>query len=78
MKTFTIQAANAQLDTLVDAAAGGEEIIISKEGVLVARLMPLAPPKRERVFGALKGKMRISDDFDAPLPDDIIADFEGR
>jgi hypothetical protein len=34
--------------------------------------------KVARRFGGLKGKIRIADDFDAPLPDDVLAAFEGR
>lgn len=77
MKTLTIQAVRAQLESLVDAAGGGEEIIISKAGVPTARLMPLAAKKPDRRFGTLKGTGTVADDFDAPLPPDILAEFEG-
>lgn len=78
MKTFNIHEAKTQLSRLVDAAAAGEEIIIAKAGVPAARLGPIAPTKPIRKFGLLKGKIRIADDFDAPLPPEVIADFEGR
>ncbi|MES2320520.1 MAG: type II toxin-antitoxin system prevent-host-death family antitoxin [Pseudomonadota bacterium] len=78
MKTFNIHEAKTQLTRLVNAAAGGEEIIIAKAGVPAARLGPLAAPKPPRKFGLLKGKIEIADDFDAPLPPEVIADFEGR
>jgi prevent-host-death family protein len=78
MKTFNINEAKTQLARLVDEAAAGEEIIISKGGVPAARLGPIPPTKPTRKFGLLKGKISIADDFDAPLPPEIIADFEGR
>jgi prevent-host-death family protein len=78
MQKVNIHEAKTQFSRLVDAAANGEEIIIAKAGMPTARLVPLERVKTRRRFGALKGKIRISDDFDAPLPDDLIAAFEGR
>ena len=78
MQTVNIHEAKTQFSRLVDAAAGGEEIIIAKAGKPAARLVPMEPAKVTRRFGGLKGKIRIADDFDAPLPDDVIAAFEGR
>lgn len=78
MRTFNIHAAKTQLSRLVDAAAAGEEIIIAKAGKPVARLGPLAGPRAKRRLGILAGKLRVPEDFDAPLPDEVIAGFEGR
>jgi prevent-host-death family protein len=78
MQTVNIHEAKTQFSRLVDAAAGGEEIIIAKAGKPAARLVPIERAKVKRRFGGLKGKIRIADDFDAPLPDDVIAAFEGR
>ena len=78
MRTINIHAAKTQLSRLVEAAAAGEEIIIAKSGKPVARLGPLAGPPGKRRLGILAGKLRIPEDFDAPLPDEVIADFEGR
>jgi prevent-host-death family protein len=75
MPTVNIHEAKTQFSRLVDAAAGGEEIVIAKAGKPAARLVPMA---RVRRFGGLKGKVRIAEDFDAPLPDEVIAGFEGR
>jgi prevent-host-death family protein len=69
MKTVNMQAAKAQLSTLVEEAAAGEEIVIAKAGKPVARLMPLQ--KIVRRPGRLKGKIWMSDDFDAPLPPEL-------
>ena len=78
MRTINIHAAKTQLSRLVDAAAAGEEIIIAKSGKPVARLGPLVGSPRKRRLGVLAGKLRVPEDFDAPLPDEVIEAFEGR
>jgi len=78
MQTVNIHEAKTQFSRLVDAAASGEEIVIAKAGKPAARLVPMERAKVTRRFGGLKGKVRIAEDFDAPLPGDIIAAFEGR
>lgn len=52
----------------------GEEVTIADHGQAIARLVPIAP--EERVFGAFKGRVVIADDFDAPLPPQVLAEFE--
>ena len=54
----------------------GEEIIISKAGKPMAKLTPISKPQMDRVPGLDKGVIQIPDDFDAPLPEDIIELFE--
>lgn len=79
MKNVSIPEAASNLAQLVDAAAAGEDVVIEKDGVAAVRLVRVEPAaKRPRRFGLLKGKFEIPDDFDAPLPDDVLADFEGR
>ena len=78
MPTVNVHAAKSQLSRLLDAAAAGEEVIIAKAGRPVARLVPLEPKRERRKLGILAGKLHVPDDFDDPLPDDIIAEFEGR
>jgi prevent-host-death family protein len=78
MRTVNIHAAKTQLSRLVDAAAAGEEIIIAKAGKPVARLGPLVGPQPRRRLGVLAGKLSVTEDFDAPLPDEVIEAFEGR
>ena len=73
-----IYEAKTRLSDLVDQASRGETVIIAKAGTPLAKLVPLAgAAKRKLVFGLMKGKIRIADDFDAPLPDDILAAFAG-
>jgi len=75
MKTINIHAAKTHLSSLVEEAASGEEIVIAKAGKPIARLMPLEKPDFRKTFGMLKGKIRVSDDFDAPLPPEILKAF---
>ncbi len=78
MQTLNIHEAKTQFSRLVEAVARGEEIVIARAGVPAARLVPIEREKAVRRFGGLKGQMRIADDFDEALPDDLIAAFEGR
>lgn len=78
MQTVNIHEAKTNFSRLVDAAANGEEIVIAKAGKPAARLVPMEQPKKVRRFGTLKGKVRIASDFDAPLSNDVLADFEER
>ena len=76
--TVNIHEAKTQLSRLVEDAASGQEIIIAKAGRPVARLVPLAAAVRRKQLGLLRGKIRVSPDFDAPLPDDVLDAFEGK
>ncbi len=78
MPTINIYEAKTQLSKLVDQAAAGTDVIIARAGKPVARLTRLAAPRRKIRFGLLKGKVRIGKDFDAPLPAEILAQFEGK
>lgn len=77
MKTVNIHQAKTHLSRLLGEVAEGEEIIIAKAGKPVARLLPMALETPRRKPGRLKGRIRIADDFDAPLPDDVLRCFEG-
>lgn len=74
MTVNTITEAKAQLSALVDRAANGEEIIISKAGKAMAVLVPYSRATTVRRPGRLRGQIHIADDFDT-LPDDIAAAF---
>lgn len=70
--TLNLYEAKTQLSALVDQAAAGEEIIIAKNGKPMAKLVAIRVPRKP---GRLKGKIWMSDDLDAPLPQDIIDSF---
>jgi len=77
-RSINIYEAKTHLSKLVDQAAGGEDVIISRAGKPVARLTRLKEAKRTVRFGLLKGAVKIAKDFDAPLPDEMQAQFDGR
>jgi prevent-host-death family protein len=76
-KTLNLYEAKTQLSALVDEAAAGAEIVIAKAGKPMAKLVPIRPARRRRP-GLGKGTVWMAPDFDAPLPDALIAAFEGR
>ena len=78
METVNIYEAKTQLSRLVDKAALGEDVIVSRNGKPIARITRLADFRRPIRFGVLAGKVKLSTDFDAPLPDETLGDFEGR
>jgi prevent-host-death family protein len=73
-----IHEAKTHLSRLVDDAARGDEIIIAKAGKPIARLVAIENDASPRPRGLLKGKIRIADDFDAPLPEDVLRSFDGE
>ena len=78
MEKFNVHEAKTHLSRLLDRAQEGEEFVIAKAGKPVARLGPLAPRVKKRRLGLLEGKLTIPDDFNDPLPDGVIAAFEGK
>ncbi len=75
MKTVNIHEAKTHLSRLIEEVAEGEEIIIAKAGKPRARLVPFRPEVRPRVPGSMKGKLTIPDNWDDPLPDEILRAF---
>ena len=78
MESVNIYEAKTRLSQLVDKAAAGEDVIVSRNGKPLVRITALVPEKRQIKFGVLRGKVTIAPDFDAPLPSDVLAGFEGR
>jgi len=77
VKQVNMHEAKTHLSRLVDEAAAGQEIIIARSGRPVARLVAIEKEAlKPREFGRMKGKIWIADDFDAPLPDDLLDLFE--
>lgn len=75
MRIVNMYEAKTHLSKLVDAVIHGNEIIIAMAGKPVAKLGPINK-KPERHLGVLKGKIKIAEDFDAPLSDQFLSDFE--
>ena len=74
-KTVNLHAAKTHLSSLVEEAAAGTEVVIAKAGKPVARLMPLVKNNFASTLGMFKGQTSMSDDFDAPLPPEILKGF---
>lgn len=74
-KSVGVHEAKTHLSRLLELVSAGEEIIITRRGEEVARLVPAGTgPGRE--LGIDRGRYTVPDDFDAPLPDDVISAFE--
>jgi prevent-host-death family protein len=74
--TVNIHEAKTNFSKLLARALSGEEVIIAKAGMPVARLVPFSEKPVRRVPGTAAGKIVIAPDFDAPLPDDVLEAFE--
>jgi prevent-host-death family protein len=73
---FSVYAAKTHLSRLLERAARGEEVIITRSGRPVAKLVPAGTASGPRKLGALKGRIRVRKDFDT-LPKEVLASFEG-
>ncbi len=77
MPTVNIFEAKTQFSKYVELAEQGQEVVIARAGKPVARLSRLEPEKKPIRYGVLKGQGWVSEDFDAPLPEDVLKSFEG-
>lgn len=75
-RTFNVAEAKARLSELIERAARGEEVIIARNGKPQARLVAL-PATPVRTPGKGAGKWTVRDDFNDPLPPDLLAAFVG-
>ncbi len=75
-KTVNVHEAKTHLSKLLERVQLGEEIIIARSGKPVARLVAVKEPGRRREPGSARGQIRMAEDFDAPLPEDIQRFFE--
>ena len=72
-----INVARTKFSRLINRAQSGEEVVITRNGRPVAKLVAAGAARGPRRLGALRGRIRVAKDFDAPLPDEILALFEG-
>ena len=75
-ETVSLYEAKTKLSELVERAARGEEIVIAKSGKPRAVLVPLAEVHSLRTPGKGRGKWRLKRSFDAPLPSELLDEFE--
>ena len=76
MTTVNVHEAKTQLSRLLARVAGGEEIVIARAGKPVARLLPVQEKGTRRTPGLLRGRVKLSDAFDEPLPADELSAWE--
>ncbi|MBN3943121.1 MAG: type II toxin-antitoxin system Phd/YefM family antitoxin [Nostoc sp.] len=78
METVNIHQAETNLSQLLLRVEHGEEIIISDRGIPIAKLVPFRTSSNRRdSLGQDKGRFVVPEDFNAPLPDEMLAAFEG-
>jgi prevent-host-death family protein len=74
-KSVGVHEAKTHLSRLLELVTAGEEVVITRRGEEVARLVPASPPEGRRL-GIDRDRYVVPDDFDAPLPDEVLAAFE--
>jgi prevent-host-death family protein len=75
-KTINVHEAKTHFSKLLGRVEQGEEIVIARAGRPVARLSPVTATSTRRVLGSARGQVWIAEDFDAPLAEDVLSDFE--
>lgn len=71
-----VHEAKTHFSKLLERVALGEEVVIARAGRPVAKLVPIRPDGPERHPGSARGDVWVGEDFDAPLPDEILSGFE--
>jgi antitoxin (DNA-binding transcriptional repressor) of toxin-antitoxin stability system len=71
-----IKRACSSLSHLIERVAHGEDVVIERSGLPIARITRLSAPRSKRRLGRLDGQFRIPDDFNRPLPDEVARAFE--
>lgn len=75
---INIHGAKTHFSKLLNRVLAGEEIIIAKAGIPVARLVPIRNRVDERKPGSAKGRISVPDTFFQPLPKEVLEGFEGQ
>ena len=75
MSTFNVHEAKTRLSELLARVEAGEEVVLARAGRPVARLVRIRPSGEARKPGSARGKVKLSADFDAPLPADLMKAF---
>jgi prevent-host-death family protein len=76
MSQVNVHEAKTHLSKLLTRVAAGEEIVISKAGKPIARLVPWDQNVKQRTPGLDRGLLQVPDDFDAPLPPEVLEGFD--
>jgi prevent-host-death family protein len=75
MKTVNVHEAKTRLSELLKKVEAGEEVVIARAGKPVARLVPASVITLKRLLGSARGLMKVPDDFNDPLPEELLREF---
>ena len=75
VRQVNVHEAKTHLSKLLAEVEKGHEIVLARDGKPVAKLVPFAAKANRITFGDFKGRIRIADDFDAPLPDELLDEW---
>ncbi len=75
MAEVGVHEAKTHLSRLLRRVSGGEEVVITRSGQPIAKLVPVVEPERRRL-GLDRGRFTVPDDFDGPLPNEVLEAFE--
>lgn len=78
MLNVTVDDIQRDLLKYLNQVEAGETLVIFKSDKLIAELKPVTNSKQLRPFGLCAGEFAVPDDFDAPLPENLLDAFEGR
>lgn len=82
MATITVDEMQRDLAAALHRVQAGETLVVTERDHPVAELKPFdniaqTPPRSPRPFGLCAGEFTVPDDFDSPLPEAVLRDFEG-
>ena len=75
MKTVNVHDAKTNLSELLKRVEAGKEVVIARAGKPVARLVPASIVTVKRLLGTARGLVKMTDDFNDPLPEDLLRQF---
>ena len=79
MRMVNVHEAKSTLSRLIEEVTRtGNAVVIARAGRPVAHLVPVTAAPAKRKLGTLRGQLVVNDDFDAALPEELTAGFEGR
>ncbi len=76
MRSINIHEAKTHLSRIIEEVAAGAEVVIAKAGKPMAKLVSLSERRPTRTLGILAGQLHVPEDFDEPLPSDVLDAFE--
>lgn len=79
MSTISVQELQRDPVAYLNRAEAGESIVVTRDNRPIVELRPVAGPRpTPRPYGLAAGEFTVPDDFDAPLPEEILKSFEGK